>query len=194
MVRNLLKKLLPFTLFLSLSAFGACPDLRGQYSLLDGKTECKIKRKGDVLFVQGDMPIISLMSKPGPRYGYLLQRIGIGVMNEIELSQDNCTSINLNSLLNNQKSLLIEAGKFDYFGAKSPIVVETKINEKDLSQDMLITKYTTIANGVKTVYKNLKYSSSISLNDKNDLVVKSGVVYEKRNKKFEKIECIFKRN
>lgn len=178
----------------SLNSFASCPDLSGQFSIKDGEIQCKIKRNGPALFVQGDISMINLMAKPGPRYGYLLQRIGFGDMAKIEITSDNCSNIRITSATNNSKSLMIEAGKFDYFGAKSPIQVTTKIDDKGVMQKMLITKFTTIANGVKTVYKNLKYSSSISLNEKNDLVISAGVVYGKRDRKSEKISCVFTRD
>lgn len=190
-----MKKLTATTILLCLTQLthATCIDLSGSYYLENLTKDCSIERSGDVLFAQGDFPSIHIMAKPGERYGYFLNQLASNEMSDFDLEQNACEDIQITSNENTEKSYLIQKGIYPYFGARSPINVETKLNEAMLEQKMLITKYTVMSNGEQNIYKDLKFDAYFQLNSHGDLEVETGIRYGKRNKFFEIVKCRFTR-
>jgi hypothetical protein len=199
---NSIKKsslILSFVAFLichSLS-YASCVDLSGSYQLIDSSINkvatCSLVQTSDQILVQSDIPVLNLMSKPGENYGYLLKRIIGEDGTKIKITQTDCSKIILNSEDQYQQSLLIEAGRFPYFGARSPIFVDTTIGPDSLEQNMLITKYTTVSDGERRIYKDLRYTSQLKLDKNKDLRVRYQIKFGNNDSSIEKVECLFSR-
>lgn len=178
-------KLLFITL-LSISAFASdCMNLSGTYKIINTNNSCELLQSHHPLFVMSDTPVMNLMIKPGPKYGYFLNRIIPSDELTINIKQTDCSEIKIND------NLLIETGKFPYFGSRSPIYVNTSLNEEGLTQKMLITKYTVSSGGSAKVYKNIDYLSNISLNRSGQLNIRASFVFGKNKEKSEVVSCNF---
>lgn len=179
-------------LLLNFQAFADCQNLTGEYVVKDNSSSCQVLQNSGQVMVSAEMPVLNIMAKPGPNYGYFLNMLIGNGMDHILIEQNGCEDINILKA-DESRGLLIEAGHFPYFGARSPIFVDTALDEEGITQKMLITKYTVISNGQQKVFKDLQYSSHIQLDSEANLKVTTQLLFGRNNKKYETVECTFER-